>query len=91
MRDQLLAELEELGLEDDLNAWALLAWPKANTLMPEDGDRVREAFQIRLARLQTIPDDEAPSATEPDPAPTFNDEPRSRIDKSVLALPASSG
>ncbi len=87
LRDHLLTELEGVGLEDDLNGWALRAWPKANTLMPEDGDGVRKAFQIRLARLQAMPDDEVPSPTKPDPAPTTNDEPRSRIDKSVLALP----
>src|ERR1700761_3719374 len=31
LRDQLLAELEGLELKDDLDAWALRAWPKANT------------------------------------------------------------
>jgi hypothetical protein len=85
--DQLLAELAALALDDDLDAWTLCAWPKANSLTPEDGDRVRQAFQARLARPQSIPDDEAPSPTEPDPAPTANDEPSPRIDKSVLALP----
>jgi hypothetical protein len=33
-----------------------------------------------------MPDNDDPSPAEPDPAPTANDEPRSRIDKSVLAL-----
>jgi hypothetical protein len=86
LRDQLLAELEGLRLEDDLDAWTLRAWPKANTLTPEDSDRVRLAFQARLGRLQTIPD-QAPSPAEPEPAPTASDEPRGRIDKSQLALP----
>ena len=52
LRDQLLAEMEGLGLKDDLDAWTLRAWPKANTLTPADGDKVRQAFQARLARLQ---------------------------------------
>jgi ERF superfamily len=85
LRDQLLAELERLGLEDELDAWTLRAWPKANTLTPEDGDRVRQAFQAQFARLQKIPDDDH-SPVELDP-PAANKETRSRIDKSVLALP----
>ena len=87
LRDQLLAELEGLELENELDAWTLRAWPEANTLTPEDGDRVRQAFQARLACLQKIPDDEAPSRVELDPPPAADDEPRSRIDKSMLALP----
>src|SRR5258706_6327458 len=85
LRDQLLAELEGLGLKDDLDAWTLHAWPKANSLTPADGDKVREAFQARLARLQTLPDENL-SPAELDP-PTVNGETRSSIDKSVLALP----
>ena len=83
LRDDLLAELE--GLEDDLDAWTLRAWPRANTLTSDDGDKVRRAFEARLARL--------PSTTNQDLSPTelvapaANDETRSRIDKSVLALP----
>jgi len=57
LRDQLLAELDNLGLMDDLDAWTLQAWPKANTLTPTDGDKVRVTFQARLGRLQT-PQDE---------------------------------
>ena len=85
LRDQLLAEVAGLGAHDDLDAWTLRAWPKANILTPADGDKVRQAFQARLARLQTIPDKDLAPA-EPDP-PTANDETRSRIDKSVLAIP----
>ena len=67
LRDQLLAELEGLELKDDLDAWTLRAWPKANTLAPEDGDQVREAFQARLARLRTTPDQDL-SPADPDRA-----------------------
>jgi ERF superfamily len=84
LRDQLLAELEGLELKD-LDAWTFQAWPKANTLTPADGDEVGVAFQARLGRLQTIPDEDL-SPAELDP-PAANDETRSRIDKSVLALP----
>ncbi len=85
LRDQLLAELEGLELKDDLDAWTLRAWPKANTLAPEDGDQVREAFQARLARLRTTPDQDL-SPADPNRA-AVDDESRPRIDKSVLALP----
>jgi hypothetical protein len=63
-RDQLLAELEGLPLKDDLDAWALRAWPKANSLNPSDGDEVRAAFQIRLARLHTQDADLSPVASD---------------------------
>src|SRR6201999_999533 len=82
---QLLAELEGLELKDDLDAWALRAWPKANTLTPEDGDKVREAFQVRLARLRTTLDQDL-SPADPDRA-AVDEESRPRIDKSVLARP----
>jgi hypothetical protein len=76
LRDQLLAELEGLELDDGLDAWTLQAWPKANTLTPADGDEVRLAFQARLGRLQTIPDEDL-SPAERD-RPTANQEMRSR-------------
>jgi ERF superfamily len=85
LRDQLLAELEGLELKDDLDAWALRAWPKANTLTPEDGDKVREPFQVRLARLRTTLDQDL-SPADPDRA-AVDEESRPRIDKSVLARP----
>jgi len=47
---------------------------KANTLAPADGDEVRLAFQARLGRLQTVPDENL-SPAELDP-PTANDESR---------------
>ena len=85
LRDQLLAEIAGLEIKDDLDAWTLRAWPKANTLTPADGDKVRQAFQARLTQLQSTPDEDL-SPAELDP-PAAKDETRSRIDKSVLALP----
>ncbi|KRR10780.1 hypothetical protein [Bradyrhizobium valentinum] len=40
-----MAEIAGLETKDDLDAWTLLAWPKANILAPADGDKVRQAFQ----------------------------------------------
>src|SRR5882672_6432160 len=76
LRDQILAELESLKTQEDLDAWTLRAWPKADSLVPADGDRVRIAFQARLACFKSIPDDETPSPTEPAPPPIANNEPR---------------
>jgi hypothetical protein len=73
-------------LGDDLEAWALRAWPRANSLTPADGDKVRAAFQARLTRLHTTQADQV-LPVKPDPTPAANDTPRSRIDKRVLALP----
>jgi ERF superfamily len=86
LKDQLLAEIAGLGAHDDLDIWTLRAWPKANTLAPGDGDEVRLAFQARLGRLQTIPDELSPAERD---QPTTNQEIRSRIDKSVLAIPVT--
>jgi hypothetical protein len=83
----LLTELEGLELNDGLDAWTFQAWPRANTLTPADGDKVRVAFQARLGRLETI-SDEVLSPTEPD-QPAATHEIRSRIDKSVLAIPVT--
>ena len=52
----------------------------------DDGDKVRRAFEARLAQLQSTPDQGHLPPTELD-APAANDETRSRIDKSLLALP----
>ena len=73
LRDQLLAEMEGLGAKDDLDAWTLRAWPKANTLTPADGDEVRLAFQARLGRLQTIPDEDLSPAERDQPAANQRD------------------
>jgi len=56
VRGQLMAEREGLALNEDLDAWTLPAWPKANSLTLADGVKVRLAFEARLARLQTPPD-----------------------------------
>ncbi|MBR1301765.1 ERF family protein [Bradyrhizobium sp. AUGA SZCCT0042] len=84
-RDQLLAELEGLALKGDLDAWARRAWPNTNSLTPSDGDAVRAAFQVRLAHLSKITNEDlAPGASD---RPSVNQHLRSRVDKSVLTLP----
>jgi len=85
LRDQVLTEIAGLGPHDDLDDWALHAWPQVNTLTPADGEKVRLAFQDRLARLQSTPN-EALAPAEPE-KPATNDDIRCRIDKSILTLP----
>ena len=87
LRDQLLAEIAGLETKDDLDAWTLRAWPKANTLTPADGDEVRLAFKAQLTQVQSTPDEDLPPAEQE--LLTSNQEIRSRIDKSVLAIPVA--
>ena len=84
LRDQPLLEIAGLG-HDDLDGWALRAWPQANTLTFADGEKVRLAFAHRLARLQLTPE-EVLAPAEPD-KPATNDDIRGPIDKSALTLP----
>jgi hypothetical protein len=85
LREQLLAEVQGLESERDLDAWTLRMWPKVNSLTAADGDKVRQAFQDRLTHLQSRRVDDV-SPAENDQAEA-GDEPHSRIDKSVLTLP----
>jgi len=86
LRDQLLADIEGLGRKNDnLDGWTLRVWPKVNGLTPADADNVRQAFQARLTHLETTADEDVLPA-EPDRM-AARDEPPSRIDKSVLAVP----
>ena len=80
-----MAEIAGLETKDDLDAWTLRAWPKANTLAPTDGDTVRQAFQAQLTQVQSTPDEGHHQPAELDPP--AKDEIRSRIDKSMLTLP----
>jgi hypothetical protein len=84
LRDRLLEDLVRFVSHDELDAWALHAWPKANRLIPADGDEVRQAFQARLGQLQGLPD-QGVSLAASDPPADANA--HSRIDKSVLTLP----
>jgi hypothetical protein len=85
LREKLLTEIEGLEPQDDLDAWTFQAWQRVSALTPADGDKVREAFQAQLARHESIPDQDRSSTKLDEPA--ANDETRSRIDKSLLALP----
>jgi hypothetical protein len=48
LRDRLLAEIEALTREEELDAWSMRSWRQANGLASADGTRVRQAFAARL-------------------------------------------
>ena len=50
LRDQLLAELNNLGSADDAAMWAHRSLGEKNRLTPPDAQRVEEAFQKQLER-----------------------------------------
>ena len=86
LRDQLLAEMEGLERKDDLDAWTLRAWPKANTLTPADGGR----GQTGVSSPARSPSRRKPMSTsrptERDRA-AASDEARSRIDQERAGNP----
>ena len=78
LRDQLLAEIAGLGAKDDLDAWTLRAWPKANTLTPAMATRSDRRFRpgspgSNRRRMRTPPPaelDPPAATTRPAPAST---------------------
>lgn len=69
----LIAELEPLTTEEELDKWAFRAWTKVNTLRLEDAEWLREAFDARLSTLRPArPEPESSEAitgTNVDPSP----------------------
>jgi hypothetical protein len=66
---KMIVELQPLTTEDELDKWAFRSWPKVNTLRLEDAERLREAFDGRLAASRTSmssPGAEAGVETHPD-------------------------
>jgi hypothetical protein len=95
LRDRLLAELADLGSDDQAAIWAHRSLPAKNGLTAADAQRIEEAFQTRLATFATRAVDEPQTPREAEPSTPHSPHPeelkkRSRskvIDKSVLALP----
>ena len=93
LRDQLVAELSNLGSSDEAALWAHRCLGEKNRLTVIDAQRVEEAFQTRLAALAAGAADVPEIREHPMTAPREDAvEPsggaRSElIDKSVLALP----
>jgi ERF superfamily len=93
LRDRLLAELKDLGSDDDLAMWAQRCLREKNRLTVTDAQRVEETFRARLMAL-AIGEAEIPQTPEAQPPISQSQnagKPKDRawskgIDKSVLAL-----
>jgi ERF superfamily len=91
LRDQLIAELNDLVASDEAALWAYRCLREKNKLTTADAQRVEEAFQAKLVTIGVDVSDEQ----EPEPASRQSPraeklKKRSRsepIDKSVLTLP----
>ena len=94
LRDQLIAELNDLASGDDAAIWAHRSLGEKNKLTAADAQRVEDTFQARLANLATRDAElrQTPAAPPqtPDTPNAAKLERRARsktIDKSALALP----
>ena len=94
LRQQLLAEISDLGSNDDAALWALRSMGRKNTLAVADAQQVEERFRAKLMSL-TAPIEDHPShedtrsaaaetSTEVTASPHLDP---NGIDKSVLTLP----
>ena len=89
LRDQLIAEIEEIESDDEAANWAHRVLSAKNTLTAADAARVEQAFQAKLASIVA----EAANSLSPESRPQRKDLGKKRrraaaIDKSVLSLPA---
>jgi hypothetical protein len=62
---RLVAELERLATEEELDKWALQAWTQASSLSLPDAGRLRSAFEARLSVIQASPREQVAPVTEP--------------------------
>jgi hypothetical protein len=72
LRDQLIAEIEQIGSADEAAMWAQRNLGAKNTLMPADTSAVESAFAQRLSSLEegqinpsAAQDDDRPDVSEP--------------------------
>jgi hypothetical protein len=91
LRDQLLAQLNDVDSSDALTMWARRNLSAKNSLIPADAQQVEDAFQSKLAKFTIatendgrLPSLSIPSPSAAEPAATFI---RDSIDKSRLAHP----
>jgi hypothetical protein len=93
LRDRLLAELNDFGSGDEAAVWARRNLGVKNDLIEADARRVEDAFQARLATLQTGAGDAVQQATAEEQSHGSHrgapdDRPFSKvIDKSLLTVP----
>jgi ERF superfamily protein len=83
LREQLVAQVNELRSGEEAATWGLQALAAKNTLLPADAERVESAFQVQLSRLASEPAAAASSKR------SQKMKRRSAMDKTVLTLPTS--
>jgi hypothetical protein len=93
LRDQLMAELNDLNSTEDAANWAQRVLAAKNTLITPDAERVEQAFQARLANLVTEAAADQPIPQEAGSRLLRADRDRKQrrattVNKSVLLLPA---
>jgi hypothetical protein len=91
LRDQLLAQIEGVANEEELDAFTYQVWSKANALAGEDRERIQRAFQVTLERMRSASGGDAAPGADALPS-TGAETPAAsgqvtRIDEDVLALP----
>jgi hypothetical protein len=86
LRDQLVAELNDLRSAEQAATWGLQALAAKNTLLAADAERVESAFQVQLSKLTSEPA-AAPSAKRTQAQHRDKKRRRSVVDKTVLSLP----
>jgi ERF superfamily len=91
LRDQLLAQLNDIDSSDALTMWAHRNLSAKNCLIPADAQQVENAFQSKLAKLTTATENDGPlpsipSSSTAEPAAKSV---RDGIDKSRLAHPVA--
>ena len=94
LRQQLVAEISDLGSSDDAALWAHRAMARKNALTAADAQQVEEAFRAKLMTLTASVEDHAPHEDTKSPAAQMSTQsiaspqPHANgIDKSVLTLP----
>jgi hypothetical protein len=89
LRDQLTAEMNDLNSAEQAANWAHRVLSAKNSLTAADAERVEQAFQARLAMIVTeAADGSSTQRAEPSLRRSKKQRRASRVDKSVLALPA---
>jgi len=86
LRDQLVAELNDLSSAEQAATWGLQALVAKNTLLPADAGCVESAFQLQLAKLAS--EHAAGLSAKRLQVPHRREKPRrAAVDKTVLTLP----
>jgi len=84
LREQLVAQLNDLRSGEDAATWGLQALAAKNTLLPADAERVESAFQVQLSKLAS-----EPAAAASSKRSQKMKQCRAAINKTVLTLPTA--